>query len=222
MPGDDNSYRGQLAYTGDRYGVELEHLTVGAAFNPEVGFVRRRDIRKNYAQVRFSPRPASSALVRKYSWTASVDHIANRSGRLETRTWNGEFGVEMNSGDRLFVSYAENYEFLPRPFEISRDVVLPVGGYDFATGRIGYDFGRQRNLSGDVSLEHGSFFNGKKTTLTAGQGRVSLGPQLSVEPSVSLNWVDLDQGSFTTKLVSTRLTYTMTPLERFLNRPCTT
>ena len=36
-------------------------------------------------------------------------------------------------------------------------------------------------------------------------------PQLTLEPSVSFNWIDLPQGSFTTELVSTRVTYTLTP-----------
>lgn len=33
----------------------LEYLTVNPNFNPEVGFLRRTDFRRNFAQVRFSP-----------------------------------------------------------------------------------------------------------------------------------------------------------------------
>ena len=64
---EDTSYRLQLDYAGDRYGVELERLMVGDHFNPEVGFLRRDDLRKSFGQFRFSPRPASIALVRKFS-----------------------------------------------------------------------------------------------------------------------------------------------------------
>ncbi|MGE3843914.1 MAG: DUF5916 domain-containing protein, partial [Vicinamibacterales bacterium] len=39
--GDDTSYRGLLNYAGDRYGVQVEHLSVGRAYSHEVGFVRR-------------------------------------------------------------------------------------------------------------------------------------------------------------------------------------
>ena len=209
---DADSYRAQLDYTGDRYGVRVDHLAVGAGFNPEVGFARRRDMRKNYGFFRFSPRTTSSARVRKYSWTGSFNHIENGAGRLETRIWNGEFEAQFNNSDRFFVAYAANYEFLPQPFPIAQGVTLPVGGYDFAAGRVGYDFGSQRNLSGELSAEYGSFFNGNKTTVRASQGRVNFGPQISVEPSVSINWVDLDQGSFATRLVTTRVTYTVTPL----------
>ena len=42
--------------------------------------------------------------------------------------------------------------------------------------------------------------------------RLEVTPQLSVEPSVVFNWVDLPQGGFTTQLLTTRTTYTVTPL----------
>ena len=59
LTGNDTSYRGHLDYAGDRYGVQLEHLLIGPDFRPEVGFVRRRDMRRSFAELRFSPRPAS-------------------------------------------------------------------------------------------------------------------------------------------------------------------
>ena len=67
-------------------------------------------------------------------------------------------------------------------------------------------------MSGSVSLEHGTFYNGHKTALTMSQGRINPSSQLSIEPRYVVNWVDLQQGSFTTHLVGSRITYTMTPL----------
>ena len=40
---------------------------------------------------------------------------------------------------------------------------------------------------------------------------MSFSPQLSVEPSYTVNWVDLDEGSFTTTLAGSRVIYTMSP-----------
>ena len=78
-----DSYRAHLDYAGDRYGVQLEHLLVGDAFNPEVGFVRRRDMRRSFAELRFSPRPRSIDWVRRFVWTGSFAYIENlgRRGR---------------------------------------------------------------------------------------------------------------------------------------------
>ena len=36
-------------------------------------------------------------------------------------------------------------------------------------------------------------------------------PQISVQPGLSLNWVDLPEGSFRTQLIQSRIIYTPTP-----------
>jgi hypothetical protein len=207
----DTSYLGQLDYDGDRYGVKLDRLSIGEGFNPEVGFVRRRDIRRSFGELRFSPRPQSIAAIRKLSWTGSLAYVENTAGRLETRDLGGEFSVEFETSDRFFIRYDDTYELLSRPFQIAPGTVIPIGGYDFASVQTGYTFGTQRAVSGGVSAEHGTFFGGRKTALTVSRGLVRIGPQFSIEPTVSINWVDLAQGAFTTTLVGSRVTFTMTP-----------
>ena len=211
LEGDDTSYRGQLDYAGDRYGVQLEHLLVGDAFNPEVGFVRRRDMRRSFGQLRFSPRPQSVAFVRRFVWQASMAYVEDLAGVVETRQLDGEFTTELENSDMLTLIVTDSYEFLPEPFPIAPGLVLPVGGYDFANLRVAYNFGPQRLVSGNLSVEHGTFFSGEKTTVGVSRGRVSITNQFSVEPTVSFNWVDLAEGSFTSNLVGTRATYTVTP-----------
>ena len=211
LEGDDTSYRGQLDYAGDRYGVQLEHLLVGDAFNPEVGFVRRRDMRRSFGQFRFSPRPQSVAFVRRLVWQASMAYVEDLAGVVETRQLDGEFTTELENSDMLTLVVTDSYEFLPEPFPIAPGILLPVGGYDFANLRVAYNFGPQRLVSGNLSVEHGTFFSGEKTTVGVSRGRVSITNQFSVEPTVSFNWVDLAEGSFTSNLVGTRATYTVTP-----------
>jgi hypothetical protein len=211
LSGDDVSYRGRVNYGGDRYGFEAERLVIGAEFNPEIGFVRRADMRRSFGQVRFSPRPRNSTLVRKYSLSGSVNYIENGAGRLETREVNGRFGVELQNSDQLEVEYTGSFEFLSDPFPISTDVELPIGGYDFNRVRSSYSFGRQRVASGRASFEFGTFFSGHRTSLSVGGARVNLTPRFSVEPTVSINRVELAEGSFTTNLIGSRVTFTMTP-----------
>jgi len=205
------SYRAQMDYAGDRYGLQLERLVVDEQFRPEVGYVRRGDIRRQFGLARFSPRPKASKTVRKLSWTASMAYIENGAGRLDTRDGDGEFAIEFHNSDRFHVGYNDVYEFLPLPFRIAPGVVLPVGGYDYSSISVGYNLGQQRRASANVLFEQGSFYDGHKTTLGISRGRLNLTPQLSIEPSLSVNWVDLVEGAFTTRLVGSRVTYTMTP-----------
>ena len=60
-------------------------------------------------------------------------------------------------------------------------------------------------------MQHGQFFGGHITAVRYSRGRLEITPQFSFEPSVSVNSITLPQGDFTTKLASTRLTYTFTP-----------
>lgn len=217
---DDVSYRAQLDYSGDRYGVELEHLIVGDNFNPEVGFLRRDDFERSFGSFRFSPRPQSIAAIRKLSWEGRFDYFANRAGVVETRLAQGRFGIEFENSDWFNVEYTQSYEFLEKPFEIASDVAIPVGGYSFRDVLTSFEFGRQRRVSGRLSAQHGGFYSGTKTSVEFGVGgggfrggsRLELTPRLSVEPGLSLNWIDLAEGQFTSQLVTARTTYTVTPL----------
>jgi hypothetical protein len=209
---DDTSYRAQLDYPGDRYAVQLEHLRIGDNFNPEIGFLRRDDMARDYARLRFSPRPRNRNAIRKYVYEGWVDYIENSSGRLETRERAAEFALEFQNADRFAVNYTNWFEFLPDPFPIGGDVVLPVGAYQFDTIRVGYNLAQQRSVSANLFAEFGTFYNGRKTSFTAARGRVPITNQLSVEPTYSFNYVTLVQGSFTTHLVGSRVTYSMTPL----------
>jgi hypothetical protein len=139
--------------------------------------------------------------------SASLDYILTADTRLlETRTRTAMFEFQFESSDRLSVDVSDNYELLLEPFEIGPGIFLPMGGYGFADAGLSYAFGQQRSLSGTVSVRRGQFWSGDSTVVDIRQGRIEVTPQLSVEPSASLNWVDLPQGEFTTHLGRVRVT----------------
>ena len=212
---DDVSYRANFDYLGDRYGAEVERLVVGADFNPEVGFLRRDDFERSFASVRFSPRPRSIAVIRKMSYSARLDYITDRAGVLETREAQGRFGIEFESSDNVDVTYTRSYELLTKPFSITPDVTIQIGGYSFQDVRASFRFGQQRRVSGTLRARHGTFFNGDRTGVGFTGGRVKVTPRVSVEPGVSIDWIDLPEGRFTTRLLTGRTTYTVTPLMFF-------
>ena len=209
---DEDSYRGQLDYNGDRYGVKLERLAVGQDFNPEVGFLRRDDFERSFGSARFSPRLPSVAAIRQLFWEGGFDYITSRANVLETRLAEGRFAILFENGDQFDVVFTDSYEFLDEPFPIAPQVTIPVGGYSFQDVRMSFALGTQRRLAGAATFQHGGFFGGEKTTAEFIAGRLRVTNQLSVEPGMSLNWVRLPEGDFTTELVTARTTYTLTPL----------
>ena len=210
LDGDDASYRARVAYESDRYGASAEHVKVGGDFNPEVGLVRRTDFRRSFASLRFSPRPDLDA-VRQLTWEGNVEYIVDGTGALETRVQTGRFNAELESSDQLTLQVTRNLEVLGDSFPVSNDVVIESGRYGFTDGRISYQLGQQRRVSGSFSLQRGGFYDGTITAVGYTQGRISVTPRLSLEPSVSVNRVELPAGDFTATLLRSRVDYGFSP-----------
>ena len=211
--GDDQSYQGRFDYGGDRYGFQAEHLLVEKNFIPEVGFLRRDNFRRSYARARFSPRPRSLPSIRQFRLEGSYDYIETADlGIVETRQSQLGFSTELENSDRFGVSVAENYEFLHSPFTPGPDdVIFPVGGYTFFDVEATYSPGTQRRLNGTFAVLAGDYFDGSIRTVAFRRGRMEVTQRLSLEPSVSVNWIDSPYGSFRTDLVVSRVNWTFTP-----------
>ena len=212
VAGENSSYQAKLDYTADRYGLVVDHLLVGDNFIPEIGFLRRDNLRRTYVQGRFSPRPQTIDAIRQFRFEGSVDYIllAN-SNQLETRQNQFRFQTELESSDQFGLTANDNYELLLTPFAPGPGVTIPVGGYNFNDVEASYSLGGQRRVNGTVSVLRGGYFNGNITTVGFRQGRIAVLPQMSIEPSFSVNWIDTPYGSFRTDLVVARVNYAFNP-----------
>ena len=213
VTGRDASYQARFDYGADRYGLEVDHLLVGGGFRPEVGFLRRSNFRRTSLSGRFSPRPSSLEAVRQFVIEASHDYFLTAdSGLLETRQNQLAFQTELENSDQFGVRLSDSFERLQRPFFPSGGgVAIPPGGYGFADVRLTYALGPRRLLSGRVEAAAGGYFDGRLTSIDLGRGRVDLTSRLSVEPSVSFNWIELPGGSFRTDLARARVNFTFSP-----------
>ena len=210
--GNEASWRANVGYDGDRYGFRAERLVIGDDFRPEVGFVRRRDMARSMGRFRFSPRLLSVPAIRKLVWIGGIDYIENGRGQLETREGDVGFTVELENSDQFGVRYARSDEHLLEPFPITEEISIPTGSYAFDAVQVQIVLGAQRAASGRIRLEHGAFFDGRKTELAFTRGRLQLTPRVSAEPTYAVSLVDLPAGAFTTHLVGSRTTFTVTPL----------
>ena len=207
---DRSSYRGEFEYNGDRYGARVEHLTVGERFDPQIGFLRRTAFSRHYGTLRFSPRPRQATRIRKHYYEAEFDYITGSDGVLETQEARANYRLELQNNDQFRLEYGHAYELLRQPFQVVPGRVIPAGGYRFDDVRSEYQFGPQRRLSGTVAVAQGGFYDGTKTE--AGyRGLVVLSPRLTLEPGITLNWLDLPVGRATTKLLTNRTNLTLSP-----------
>ena len=204
------SYRARFEYAGDRYGISAEHLLVGARFNPEMGYTRRDDFRRNTGTLRFSPRLRRSRRVRQLTWQAIYTYDTDaRLTQVQNRSVDGIFKVEFHSGDTAQVQYTDEYELLPTAFRIAPRITVPQAGYAMKTVIGTYQLANNHPVAGRFTVSRGSLYDGDRTEASY-SGRVTIRPPFALEPSVSLAFVHLPVGDFNARLVANRITWTPT------------
>lgn len=204
------SYRGQFNWAADKTGLQIDRLFVGEHFDPQVGFLRRTAFTRTYGQARYSPRPKALKGVRKVYYEASMDYFEDPGGNPESKELQGAFRMELNSTDQWAVEYSKQFEALDLPFAVTPGVVVPSGAYDFSQTKLLFTLSPQRPVSGTLTLTHGGFYGGTLNEVTW-RGRVELGSQFQLEPTVSFNYFNTPTGDGDANLIGSRLTYTMTP-----------
>ena len=216
LEGKDESYRARIGYRGEVWSTSVERVLVGENFNPEIGFVRRIDFRETNLFGRFSPRLASVPSIRRLTFAGVFGRIENeRLGFLESRRLGGRFEIEFENSDWLTVNVTDLFERLTEDTSVS-GAPMPAGRYSFRDVELTYFFGPHRRASGNLSLTKGSFYSGDVVSVGISRGRIEILPQLSLEPSIELNWIDLPElqafdGQFNQHVVRTRITYSLSP-----------
>ena len=210
--GSDISYRSRWNWNPDRWSIDVEHLYAGEDFNPELGFHRRTEgFRRSHGKFEFSPRPKNLRGVRKVYYSVDVDYFEDaHGGRVQSRDEQAMFRADFESGDVAQFDTVRTYEAIVAPFLVAKDVRIPAGSYDYTVSRASYTFGSQRKVSGTASTRHGSFYGGNLHELSW-RSRIEFSPQLYAEPTITWNDIDGPLGDGNNNLVSTRLTYTVSP-----------
>jgi hypothetical protein len=200
----DRSARGiRINYPNDRWRAHTSFRELGGFYDPAVGFVRRNGFRRIQPTVEFRPRPESLKWVRQFRFEARLEYLTDLDNRLLTR--NAAFrplGILFESGDEIDFEVTSNFERLEEPFEIYPGVILPVGDYRFDEVELRFESAEKRRVSGEVEVRRGPFWSGDRTALEL---RFIVRPAAGV--NVSLEWednhVDLEEGSFTTRVLQT-------------------
>jgi hypothetical protein len=149
--------------------------------------------------------------VRKFTTQASINYLTNNQNRLDTRELVGLFQTELVNTDVAGIMVTDTFDRPVRPFDVAAGVRIPVGDYDYHTVQLSYSGGQQRKISGAIVYETGTYYGGSQRSISVNSARMEMTPRMSLEPSVSLNFIDLPQASFTATLYRARATYTVTP-----------
>lgn len=185
---------------GFRGGFALRELERN--FYPALGFVSRRDVRDTSGHIGYTHRPVGGYW-RSLYFVLDGQRIETLDGRLQSqRVSVTPFQLTNRTGDVLFMRSNFEKESLDAPFEISPGVIIPRGDYSFSDHGIEYGWATHRKLSGRIAVTEGDFFGGKRVRLF-GNAAWQPSPRFRASLGYNINDIDLPQGSFHTRILST-------------------
>jgi hypothetical protein len=149
-----------LSYQNNWLEADYDHRTVGPNFNPEVGFLERTDCVCDFTDFTLKPRPRIRG-VRELNFEGFFFHAPDTHGTLQTQEWQGTFRAEFNNGAYSDNDIVDVYtQRLTEPFNIYKNVFLPVGEYHWTRHQVALGSPQDRRLTLNLFERFGTYYNG--------------------------------------------------------------
>ncbi|HSG09423.1 MAG TPA: DUF5916 domain-containing protein [Longimicrobiales bacterium] len=188
-------------FPNDLWSGHLSFREFGKGYDPEIGFVTRRDFRRVEPQVSWSPRPESIEWLRKLRFSAQFTYQQSLStGQDEERQWEFTLlDMDFESGDNIQFNSTHLFEYLDEAFEVRKGIEIQPGAFANWAWRLEGRTASRRKVSTNVEFGRSGFWDGTRTS-------VELGLTVRPNPGLDLSWdwernhVDLPQGTFNASL----------------------
>ena len=203
------------SFPNDLWRVSSSHSEFGENWNPALGFVERRGIRRHQPTLTYAPRPERWEPVRQTEHQVEFEYLTDLDNRLLTRNVDlTPLRVIFDSGDRIALEVGRNFEHLDSVFTIygsGEDAIrIQPGDYDSDSWTASFNTAGRRMLSGSASIESKGFWGGQLDGLDLS---ATVRPRIGVSLSANYqhNSVTLPQGDFETNLMRLSWAWNLSP-----------
>ena len=150
-----------MDYRTDWLDFSASERKIGPNFNPEVGFLERTDCVCKYADLTLKPRPKIRG-VRELNFEGFIFHAPDTHGVLQTLEWQGTFRAEFHNGSYTDDDITDTTEQrITTPFNIYKNVVIPVGFYHWSRHQLTYGSPQDRRWVLRLFERFGTYYNGR-------------------------------------------------------------
>jgi len=183
--------------------VELYH--VGGNFNPEVGFITRRGIRRVNGKFRVFPRPGIPFVNKLIFMPFGLNYISDMGGRmLERNVMFWPFGILTTTDDMVKLTVNYFYDYVDRDFTVFGGHVIPADTYSWKTYGVEFESNKSRPLSISLLARKGDFYTGTRDVLNPGL-TVKLNRYVAASTEVLYNDITLGDEHLITREYGGRL-----------------
>ncbi len=200
----------QGAYQTRDWDLGVQYREVGEDFNPEVGFLPRKEYRLIIGRVQRQIRIPSFRWLRELRPHILVRNWFDFDGFNESRYIHIDNAISFSDGAFLSTGINIIREGLKEPFDITDDIRIPTETYDVVETIWRFGTNPSAVLSTNGVVNVGGFFSGQRTSIT-NTVTAKVGATWAAALRFSYDDVDLKEGSFETTLVGLQVAYSFTP-----------
>ena len=195
-----------ISWRTDRYRASFGYTDVEENFNPEMGYVRRDDIRRSSGSFSFSPRAEKFSSIRKFSYTLRGSYLTDHSNHLQDKDISFSYNIQFQSSARFNFRIEREYEYLSDTWEVRPGINIGQGkyeGYSFSTN---YRSNEAQQLSFDINLSTSDYYGGNRYSLGGGFDWYGI-KKLILNSNYRFNKIIFPYADFNTFTLSNRLIY---------------
>ncbi|MFK8022222.1 MAG: DUF5916 domain-containing protein [Pseudomonadales bacterium] len=211
---DGKDHAGQLKfdYSSERWFNSFSYTEVGDDFNPEVGFVARRNFKRFNGLFFHRYRPENLWGLQELRPHISYRHHRGFDGEKQSTFLHVDNHFEFKTGLEFHTGVNFRHENVTQSFELAPGRRVPVGRYDVEEAQLVFFTNQGAPLSFEIDVVAGGFFSGDRVTLNP-EINYRIGERFNSELSWNYNRIDLDngEGKFDINVGSLKLAYSFTP-----------
>ena len=180
------------------------YTDIGEDFNPEVGYIQRRDVRRFRGGGSYTPWPDKFG-IREIQIGPEIDLVLTQENALETQEITFETQFEFKTGDDIGFEVKNTIEHLDIGF-ILQEGKIPAGEYNFTSFQTFIRSSSSRMIAGQLQVEFGEFYSGtRRGFLIDATARPNA--KLSIEPFIEFNRITLPDEEFDANAFGGRISY---------------
>jgi hypothetical protein len=210
VTGGQMSGKGSVVWNDNFLHTQYSLLSVGDNFRDDIGFIKRRGIRKHFVDfgIRFRPEWWRKLGIRELHPHTRYNIYTDQSNRKVTRANHLAMAWFPERGGIIELQWNPRYERITVPFAIRNDQAFAPGSYNWNEYVLELETDHSRKVSGSALITSGGFWNGsQKSTKVGLLFRPSY--HLTFDAALQRNDISLPlpMHDFVTNLVTSRIGY---------------
>ncbi|MFC1563975.1 DUF5916 domain-containing protein [candidate division KSB1 bacterium] len=201
----------ELKYDSDLWDFSGSYLDIAKDFSADMGYIRRKDLRRSQYLIQYSPRPERFKAIRQVEFNFHGYYMTDHSNRMIDRHIDGKLAVIFENGAHFEFSTETNYEYLYSEWDIRPGITVQQGGHSMLEYEFIYRTSRKDAVYGEIAWKTSDYYNSGRFNSIISKFEFKAINRLRGSIDYEYNSVDLPNGIFHTNTVGTRLSYSFNP-----------